>query len=591
MNLCLCRGLIGSMAVAGMTVVAGLQSMPSVAQETGQAAAGSLEEIVVTARKREESLQEVPLAIQAFSGERLREQGVDSLRDLSTITNGLVMTDLGAEAQSSPIIRGISQTNILRNGENNVSSFIDGVYLYNLNSINISLLDLQRVEVVKGPVSALYGRNSFAGAINYITRKPSLTDFEAQVEGNLGSEERQKLVGAVSMPLSSGAFALRLAAVYDSYGGSHDDGVNGKELGGFDKRGAQLGFLAKPTEAVSLSGVMYYGDDEFTQAPASYLNNNCAVAMGVARKYCGEIPAASRLREPEAVTLSAIQGVGNDRKVLHGNLHVDVDFGAWALESVTGYNKVDSRYFSEFNKRRAGLTYTVLPSLRSLTANTFFGRRTDTEDFSQEIRFASSGDTALRWQVGAFYYKLDLDTAVLVGLDASTLGAAETLAGPAQRFTNRSGQANEGRALGQTEQVSGFVVLDYDFSDALTGSAEARYTMEDKFFNQISLATGGADIDGSGRDDSWSFLDSRFTLKYALGKGMNLYASAAKGTKAGGFNDSATVPEDFTFDPESNWTYEIGAKSTFLDNRLQLNAAVFLVDWSGPQLQRPSSDP
>jgi iron complex outermembrane receptor protein len=591
------RAMTGRVRASGNTVLAAhvaallAAPMPTALAAESRPAAGGLEEITVTARKREEALQDVPLVINAFTGDKLQRHGVTTLRGLSNLTAGLVISDLGAEAQSSPIIRGISQTNILRNGENNVSSFVDGVYIYNLNAINLSVMDLERIEVVKGPVSALYGRNSFAGAINYITRKPSLSDTEVRSELTAGSDEKRRIVGAINLPVVEGRLGVGLSGVYDSFAGTYEDEVNGNSLGGYIKRGGQLSFAAAVGNAVDLNGAVYVGNDELDQAPATYLVNNCAVSRGVPRKFCGEMPDAGSMGAPEAVTATAVPFTGNTRDVTHANLHVTFELGALTLESVTGLNDVDSVYFSEFNKRRDGFTYPVAPTGRSLTTNTFFGRETNTRDYSQELRLASGTDGPLSWQVGAFYYNLDLDTATLVAVDTTRLTSAERIAGPASIFASPTGEPREGRAKGGTEQYSAFAVLEYQFTDRLKLSAEGRYTDEKKNLDQISSATGAPDIDGSGRSDSWSFVDTRLTLNYQLTPTVLTYVSAAKGTKAGGFNDSATIPSDYTYDPESNWTYELGSKTTWLDDRLLLNAAVFYVDWDKPQLQRPSSDP
>lgn len=555
-------------------------------------ARSGIADIVVTARKREEALQDVPLAIAAYSGETLANKNVQNLRSLSTLTAGLVISDLGAEAQSSPIIRGISQTNILRNGENNVSSFVDGVYIFNLNAINVSVLDLERIEVVKGPVSALYGRNSFAGAINYITAKPSLSGVRGRFEGTLGTAGKRRAVGAVSVPLVEGALGIRVAGAYDTYDGTYEDQVNGNKLGDYEKKGVQFSLLGRPSETIEVSGALYYGKDLLGQAPASYLTNNCSPnAAGTFRKFCGRIPNGSGLLPPEAVTATAVDFAGNDREVLHGNFHLDFDWDVMSLALVTGYNDVKSRYFSEFNKRRNGFAYTLSPGPGTYTANTFFGRETNTKDFSQEVRLASPGAQRLRWQVGAFYYKLKIDTSTIVALDATRVPAGQNLVGAALLFSTPTGEPNRGQGKGRTRQMSAFAVIDFDITEQLTFSSEGRYTDEKKFFNQLSSATRAPDIDGNGRSQSFNFVDARFTLTYKPSEDFRLYASAAKGTKAGGFNDSATVAVDFTYEPEKNWTYELGFKSELLDKRAILNGSLFYVDWTGVQLQRPSSDP
>jgi iron complex outermembrane receptor protein len=145
---------------------------------------------------------------------------------------------------------------------------------------------------------------------------------------------------------------------------------------------------------------------------------------------------------------------------------------------------------------------------------------------------------------------------------------------------------------GETRQTSGFGSLEFDVRDDLTVLGELRYTQERKTADTLSnAALPGVDPDGAGKSDTWNFWNPRFSVTWRVNPDSIVYASAAKGTKAGGFNGNATTPADFSYDPENNWTYELGTKNTLFDGRLRANLAVYHIDWTGLQVQGPSSDP
>ncbi len=168
----------------------------------------ALEEIVVTARKREENLQDVPLSITALTSADFERRSISDLEGISDFTAGLNFEDFSTTFNGVLTIRGLVQANV-QNRVQNVAVFLDGAYIPRNYSIDIGLMDLERVEVVKGPQSSLYGQNAFAGAINYVSRKPSLTDYEARGTTTVGTDGRLDFKAAVGVPLVEDRFALR----------------------------------------------------------------------------------------------------------------------------------------------------------------------------------------------------------------------------------------------------------------------------------------------------------------------------------------------------------------------------------------------
>ena len=169
------------------------------AQSESASAGPALEEIVVTARKREESLQEVPVAITAFSSEQLTKRGIVEREDLALSTPGLAFEDYSSSFSAAPVMRGLTQINVSSEVQN-VATFVDGVYIQRNYAVDISLADVSRVEVVKGPQSALYGQNAFAGAINYVLNRPG-EEFSGDAEVTAGSDGRLDYKPAVGGPL------------------------------------------------------------------------------------------------------------------------------------------------------------------------------------------------------------------------------------------------------------------------------------------------------------------------------------------------------------------------------------------------------
>lgn len=254
-----------------MAVAALLAGDIALAQDDGQ-----LEEIVVTARKRTENLQDVPLSITAISGVDLERASVYALDDLAEITPGLTYQNIGAF--NTPTIRGLSQTSQI-GLQGNVGVFIDGVFLNNRSSLEFGVLDLERIEVVKGPQGALYGRNTFAGAINYVTRSPSTDDIGGRLSAEIGNEGRWEIGGSVNFPLGENA-AVRVFAATSEFDGTVTNARGGDKLGGYDERTSYgLSAIFDPSENLSVKLFAARTEVDEDQPPL--------ILVPVARNDCG----------------------------------------------------------------------------------------------------------------------------------------------------------------------------------------------------------------------------------------------------------------------------------------------------------------
>ncbi len=579
-------GLLLQTSIIGLAAAA-----PAHAQSTPAAdEAGSSGDIVVTARRRAESLNDVPLSITAISGDQLNQAGVQNLRDIAQLTPGLIVIDAGSQFYTTPTIRGLAQLNI-QNGaiENNVSVFLNGVYLQNAGAINVSLLNLERVEVVKGPVSSLYGRSAFAGAINYVTKKPS-SKLTATLDGTLGTSERYAVSGSISGPLTEGLRAT-IGGTYDSFGGTWKDPVNANPAGGYTKKDffASIEADLAPDTQLSVNG--YYGKDRFDPPAEYHLANNCAVIGGVAQQYCGRIPEGTVIEVPPAYQSGAS---GNDREVKHVDATLATKFGGYSATLIAGYNNLATRQFLEINNRRNGLTYGLVPGPGTINLNEYYGDNNSSEDYSFEGRISSPQYSAFRFSAGAFYYHSSGAQSSNISLNKSLLPAGQT--GIDSFLANlwltpgAVPSALRNSAITSGDQYSGFAEGEIKLSSALSFAQELRYTSETKNIHVLSSALS-ATATFVPLKRSYDYWNSRSTLRFKPNDDIMAYLSAANGTKSGGFNGRATLPVDAGYDPEKNWTYEVGVKGTLFGRRVTYEAALYHIDATNLQILGLNSDP
>jgi iron complex outermembrane recepter protein len=277
------KGLCGALFAA--IAICGAWSGPAVAQTPGQA--GALEEVLVTARSREERLQTIPLAITAFSMDDLSKRSVNDMRDVARLTPGFVFEEYSGSSNTSPVIRGATQ--IAGSTEQPVSFFLDGVYLPRSYVTDIGFTGIERIEIVKGPQSARYGRNAFMGAVNYIARK-SGDEWQAELQGTLGSFSRRDFGGSFSGPLIEGKVGVIASANRSEFDGSwknphgfcdigFDLGTDCR-VGGYEKTTYSLGTTITPVDDLAIN-INYFNieskKEQLAKSVFGELNHNSGV--------------------------------------------------------------------------------------------------------------------------------------------------------------------------------------------------------------------------------------------------------------------------------------------------------------------------
>lgn len=582
---------------------------PVIAQEA------MLEEIIVTARKREESVQDIPIAVSAFTADDIRELGLQSVDDLALYTPGFsFQSGFGrSPSQDRPAVRG--QTTIINGiaGVKAVSTFVDGMYVGG-NVSAVDLANIERVEIIKGPQSAQYGRGTYAGAINYVTRRPT-DEFEAEVSVTLAQHETSRFTAWASGPLVADRAYYRISAGFDSYGGEHVNTVTGDEVDDQQTTNFAAKLFLTPSEDFEATFALAYQkvDDGH---PALSLqgreHNNCCFRgpqsgspdiSGVtgprAREYyIGEaqrnLPVALLTEE-----LDSVGGAGNrlDRLSMSLIMHYDLD-NDWRLSSLTG--NIDDEADAFLDGTYGGYDFGVAwvngyppflrPSLGPLFCITigFCGNfqrmlRYEQTDFSQELRLSSPADRAFRATIGLYYYKgkrYELMDSKVHTKQSESLGFG--LVGG----TVRPNSTFDNNDVTNTAVFGG---VEWDINEKWAATLEARWATDDA---QVRIYdTNDINQLNDSFEDEFDSFNPRVTLSYRPDEATNLYLNISKGSKPGTFNNQVpTGPDgqpDESFravDEEEAWNYEAGYKGRLLGGRMVLNVAAYRTEVTDQQL-------
>ncbi len=584
---------VGCMAVGASTVPM------AVAQQEGSDAVG-LEEIVITARKRQETLIEVPVAVSVLTSEDIQQRGIQNLSDVALFTPGLSYFDAIQNQLGTPVIRGLSQTN-LASPDRNVAVFYGGVYLSNLNATNLEILDVERIEVVKGPQSALYGRNAFNGAINYVPAAPTKA-FKSTVTGTIGTDERYEAKLMVSGPISD-TFSGRIAVSYNTFDGSWENALDSSDnIGGYKTKNVSGMLEWKPTDEFNARLFGYHTDDTRESSTTYFASGfTCGPTGRPLSAICGDLPARSSLgANPDSLAFS--------RKVTLGSLDLSYDFGPVSLKGQIAKYKADTDNFSDstLGAANGGYTYSIvniaapMTILRTQTVPYFIGSgkgRTDTD--SQELRLESRQDGKARWSLGVFNYKNQYNNLQRVVFDGRRLAVGEVpldtfafglIPGGVAYTDPRNNMLTLANLEREDKQRAYFGSGEIDITDKITFGAELRWDEEDRQQYSALAATEAARL-ASLQQRDFNYSTWRVHADYELNPSQRFYVSAAKGVISGYFNATfdATarlpIPVDLQkYDPAKNKTYEIGWKAEWLDRRLTSELSLFLIDYTDIQI-------
>ncbi|XPF93362.1 TonB-dependent receptor [Colwellia sp. RE-S-Sl-9] len=545
-----------------------------------ESATARIEKITVTVRKKEEFLQDSPLSISAFSASDIADSGLSDARDIADLTPGLQISgDFGRNSER-PVIRGIS--NLRPETPQPVGLFIDGVFIR--TGIISSILDnVQRVEVLKGPQSALYGRSTYGGVINYITKKPT-NELSGNLTGTVGQHGHQDINGNISGSLSEnikGSFGGRIY----NYDGEYEN-KSGKTAGarniGEESTTAlhgSLNILASDELALNIRG--YYSKDEDGQF-AGYLfdsTHNNSVAGGgtecsnVLRSYfCGEVSV------PDFTNIATSINKGENTTTFFGGMPAQWDFRAGLdreVKRITGdatyaisntfYAQWLFGYTTEETEVVSNQSYSdafVSNPFGSFPADWSSQNISERDYFSHELRFYGNITDNLSVLGGVFFYNEQLET-----IDRE-------LTAPDLEFNGST----------ENEEIKLFGLAEYKLTDDFSLTAEIGIYKED-----VNTLTATAGPDGEKLTETFDGADFRLTASYHVNDNMFLYGNIARGHKAGGFNTEIDKnnPDEaplLSFDEEVVIQYEIGMKYSF--EKGLFNLALYTLDLSDQQLSQ-----
>ncbi len=558
-----------------------------------------LEEVVVTAQKREQQLSDVGISVTAFSGKQMRELGVSTTQEIDNQTPGLIVTDFGSGATTVFTIRGAGQLDFNDQQEAPGAVYIDGAYNSYLAGVGFNFYDLERIEVLRGSQGTLFGRNATAGLVHIISAKPT-DEFEGYVEVSVGEYDEFKAEGAISGPLTD-SLKGRLSLFHEINDGyventlgsdSHDiDNISGRAQLLFEPSD-QLSVLIAGrwseddatadiydirravTDVGGIAGLPGDGFVKFVDAPThfDYCTNSGPAILGfISNPVLGAADCSGNFNDDGPFKASANLDGFYKREHYGITGTIDYEIGIGTVTSITDWQDFEKRYLEDSDSGPQTLFH--------------FFQDMDSDQFSQEVRLAGEHGR-LRWLIGGYF--LNIDSSGRSGLDSvGSLGIS---------FDNRYSL--------ETTTYAAFTQLEYEFTPQFSGIAGFRWTEDEKEFEILPGCTFLPDLAGiNAADCALAFAGTGFIQGDGLPKTKRdegdwsghveldwrpndewlVYAKVSRGHKAGGFNGgiiSFFLADAVTYDSELPITYEGGFKADLFDGKARLNTAVFYTDYN-----------
>jgi Outer membrane receptor proteins, mostly Fe transport len=545
-----------------------------------------LSEIIVTAtRTGETRLQETPIAVTSISGAELATRNIENLQDVAQYVPSL---SIGNRAGSGSSFGAVSLRGMGVDAEQSsqaVGTYIDDVfYASNFGNI-LGLMDVERVEVLRGPQGTLFGRNTIAGAIQYVTKAPG-RDLDGYVRGALGNYDRRDIAAAINVPLSD-TFAIRVAGQYNSLGGYVHDDLNDIDRGATKTRAARIRARWDPTDRLQIDLKAEYGETE-TNGRAVLLTryDNNAQFIGLANAFRDlffpTLPSfgftdqnLSPNRDPSNFSNSGFNDLDsskNDTTVFQASLSYDITDNL-RIKSITSHTETNSMVNTDFDA-----TPQPLLGVRQRDKN---------KAFSQEIQLIGNAiDGRLNYTLGGFYFDSERNYIQTISVGYFPY------------------DPSVGTSVYNTESFAGYGQASFDITDRLSATVGLRYTSD----SLRGGVEGAYAEEADGSQTPLTFDSERVTYNdWSPYMGVNfkatddvfLFAKVSKGFRAGGF----TVSRDFLDDPEAGnrlavpfrpetaWTYEVGVRIEALDGRLRFNPTVFQTEWKNIQFLAPGTVP
>ena len=556
------RKVFSALAAAALPAAVALAVVPgaAIAQQQEQS---SIEEIIVTAQRREQSLQDVPIAISAFTADSIEKNMFSDVGEYLTKTPNASFISNGARSRRQISIRGV--TNFLGFVGTSTTGFYVDDFSVAASTINPPIMDIERIEVLRGPQATYFGRNALGGGISVTSKKPT-NDFGGSIMADYSSFDTIDLEGVVNIPLLTDKLAVRL-----NLKSVESDGhiKNIHPIGGGNDQDYEYiksSLRYTPTDNLTIDVVFQYATENVGMREG--------VPSGVFSNFAGNVLFRDVFPDrdgdgrgdafvdtvgffPENRTrtnFNSPQKIGTNLR--NGVVRIDYERNNLLFTNITGF--INSDFF--LNGDIDGSSRDFFNEFRNL----------ERESVSTEFRVQNTNDSAWQWNLGFLYAEDD-------GIDTN-----RTFVGAEQSFGLPNGFLidREDSTLG-TDTWAIFGQVDYDVTDRLTLSAGGRYSEETKESNISGF--GGALEQTLSVEDTFTDFSPRLAATFEASDTLTYYATVSKGFKSGGVQ-LAPNPENETFEPETLWNYEVGFKTDLLDQRLRLNAAFFYMDWEDLQV-------
>lgn len=540
-------------AVAGL--LQAVVVVPAFAQST------VLEEVIVTAQKRSESLQDTPIAISAFSGEMLNARGITDAESLASSVPGMHFSQSGADTRIT--VRGIGTEQTTVTGDPGVALHVDGVYQSRASAGSLLFYDLERVEVLRGPQGTLYGRNATGGSINVISNKPQ-DAFDAALEMQAGNYNQFRVRGFLNTPLVQDTLMWRVSAQHEQRDGYYENLT--PDVDDLEDR-----------DALNIrSQLLYLPSDSFSALlSVNYSNDKSA---GPGGKPLGKYPAPKGTRLINLLYGRATPN-SSDPWTIRTNLNGDSDFrrqgasltldwelGDVALKSITAYQE-----------NRVDLVRDLDQSDTEIINETRFQ---DSAQFSQELQLTSTGSSDLQWLAGLYFLSEENDVQYWLNDQGTGLSvfpfAPKIDVGLDQLVYFGNDSTIDNTSMGAFAQAS------YNVSDSLKVTAGLRYSRDEKEADIARKEFLGQTLNQFEKKDSWTQLTWKAGVDWFVSDTSMAYFSASTGFKSGGFLQIETAP---SYDEENVLAFELGSKNRFFDDRLQANVSAYYYQYTDMQLR------
>jgi iron complex outermembrane receptor protein len=528
------------------------------AQDTRAESGGGLEEIIVTAQRRSERLQDVPVTVTVFGAEQVRAARIQAVQDVVSRTTGL---DFDAYPASEPrlAIRGVGSSDRGAAGDPSSAVFIDEIYYGRPAAIAFDAFDLQRIEVLKGPQGTLFGRNVVGGAINIVTATPALDAFDAGAEASFGNYNRRDFAAMVNAPFADGTAAVRLSGALHRHDGYVDrETTAGAKLGELDDQDSysvRAQFAMEPTDALRLHFTVDTTTDR-ANGPG-----NRPIALDIANGGSLIPVFTSRINRTRDFNRAEIDGL-QDRDTWGARAKLEWDLSFATLSYLGSYRDLEYQSYYDFDGTNSGAVHI------------HGGNTENSKLISHEVQLRSLPSSPTNWVAGVYNYRADTVRDNLTDLFGGGVGGTFQ---------------EDIIADSQTDSIAAYGDITVPISDRLNVLGGARYTRDEKDYrvqglgDPVIFLSENYDVPVS---DSWDAVTWRIGTDYHITPELMVYATVSRGFKAGGFQDNAATAASAAtpFDPEYAINYEIGERGEFFDGRVTWNNTLYVMKYTDMQV-------